>query len=194
MSFFNVTVTGLGTIDSDVTAEIKDISAKIPPALQYIGSEMTANLQKHIKEDWYTPWRPDAYERRTDNPSLGTPLGSTENMHIAVAGPTHDQRLTFTYLPTGEHAEEKWHQRDGDELIKWIQHGAGDIPARPFWNNFVSEQEHAVITNLEHAMRPYKMLNTDTRLDLSDSYVEGQIFMFGNGLSSDDLDDVFADF
>ena len=144
MSFFKFYVTGLETIDLDYLKETADIGRYSSSALQTVGAEMIENLQKHIQEDWYGAWKPPkVYERRTDDPSLGTPLGSKENMDASVSG----MELDFTYEPNGEHKVAAWSgHRSGDGLINVIQTNSGwtwkpkGAGKRPFWNNFVDEE------------------------------------------------------
>ena len=156
MSFFKVTITGVESFQQEVEKEFTHIETQIPKALELVGSEMIANLQKHIKEDWYEAWgKPKVYERRTDNPNLGTPLGSKDNMDYEVK----DDSLYFVYIPSGEHQNSQWSTTSGDDLIRIIQKNHGwkykpstdsqnrRIMPRPFWDNFVDEQIHSGIIN-----------------------------------------------
>lgn len=165
--FFEFTVTEIG-LQEDVDKALSGIDSAIAPALGDVGNGMIENLQRHIQEDWYEPWGPPkVYLRRTDDPSLGTPLGSPANMDVSVFG----NSLTFSYEPTGEHKIEKWHIVDGDKLIKIIQEDDGWYPdwipnkdqkerlifPRPFWDNFVREQEaHGIMERFTAAMRNAK--------------------------------------
>lgn len=139
-------------LDKEYRDEITEINNAIPKALERLGSEMAISLKKHIQQDWHDVWKPSKYHRRTDNPSLGTPLGDDKNITIYVDRFT--KTMSFLYLPTGEHQEGRFHngwylggdgaRRDTDELITAIQKGelAGNPPPRPFWNNFVEEQQN----------------------------------------------------
>ena len=165
---FKVSVSQERTLLDDYQKEEGEIRAHFSEAINMIASEMKENLQKHIYEDWYLPWgKPKRYKRRTDNPDLGTPLGSDQNIH---AIPSKDT-LEFIYDPSGEHTNEKYHTRDGDDLIRVIQMNSGwtwqpnedrggrEIMPRPFWNNFVDEQESGGIINAFIAgMAPYKVI------------------------------------
>lgn len=216
---FNVTVDGLDTIQPEFNALAGEISGKIPAALQYVGAEMKANLQTHIRLDWYDKYSPLAYERRTDNSQLGTPLGADENISVIVSGNT----LNFVYLPSGEWHDEKgnddWHVRDYDELIVWLQHnhdavqekekssseekGASKvesfiIPARPFWNYFVREQkEGGIIAAFRKGMKPYAVVseagNPDVIFSSNESFLEADEGAFSyrpyEGLKVTDFDD-----
>ena len=152
MFFLKFTVSGLETIDEDFNSEMKKIQGGIPQALQYVGSEMIVNLQKHIFKDWYKKYKPAEYQRRTDDISLGTPLGGEANMDVSV----NKDKLEFTYEPTGEHANEIWNTREGDDLIEFLQVGWDGIPARPVWNNFVREQlNEGIMKSFIKGMSPY---------------------------------------
>lgn len=163
--FFEFTVTEIG-LQEDVDKALSDIDSAIAPALGDVGNGMIENLQRHIQEDWYEPWGPPKiYQRRTDNPSLGTPLGSPANMDVSVSG----RSLTFSYDPTGEHENPDWSTVNGDVLIRIIQEDDGwkyppsvdqkgrMIFPRPFWDNFVREQEaHGIMDRFTAAMRNAK--------------------------------------
>lgn len=146
----NVTVTDDGSLAKDINKKVGQVIKASEDGLKAVGSEFIHNLQTHIREDWYEPWgKPKQYQRRTDNNSLGTPLGSKENMSAPVRGLT----LEFTYSPTGEHSNSKWHTKDGDAIINVIQKNSGwsfipqkdtkgrEIMPRPFWDNFVKEEK-----------------------------------------------------
>lgn len=155
MSFFSVAISGLESIDEDFQAEEKKIERQIPSALHFVGSEMIVNLKKHIYEDWYKKYTPKVYERRTDDPSLGQGLRSLDYMDVQVSG----KDLLFTYEPSGEHAEEIWHTRDGDDLITFLQVGTDYMPPRPFWNNFVGEQrDGGIMEAFMRGMKPYVVI------------------------------------
>ena len=163
--FLEFTVTEIG-LQEDVDKALSDIDSAIAPALGDVGNGMIENLQRHIQEDWYEPWGPPkVYLRRTDNPSLGTPLGSPANMDVSVSG----HSLTFSYEPTGEHENPDWSTVNGDALIRIIQENEGwkyqpgmdtkgrMIFPRPFWDNFVREQEaHGIMEQFTTAMRNAK--------------------------------------
>lgn len=141
---FKITVGNLGSIHRDIQEEIIHINSMLPQALEYVGSEMINNLKSHIHRDWYAPYTPRTYQRRTDQPSLGTPLGSEKNMTVSV----NKSRLTFIYDPVSDHARPHWRGRaSGDDLSSIIQDGSGGgwdgkVPARAFWNAFAEEQFH----------------------------------------------------
>lgn len=143
----------------------KDIQSQVKPyfshALDYVGSEMIVNLQDHIRRDWYEKWgSPKQYIRRSDSPEYGTPIGSQENMDSHVYG----DKLIFTFEPDTEHGyDDSWSgssansQVTPDDMIRIIQSNSGwrypvnkdihgrTIMPRPFWNNFVDEQENEKI-------------------------------------------------
>lgn len=123
-------------LKEDLEKENKKIKIQIDRALNYVASEMEENLRQHLWEDWHEKYFPKEYIRRTDNYSYGRPLGGGKNFHIEVK----NGLLTFDYEPTGKHQVTVWYDRDGNDLIEWIQKEHGDIPPRPFWNNFIDEQ------------------------------------------------------
>lgn len=171
----NVKIEGL---DEEIKDEIAKIEKDIPIALEGVGSGMIRDLQEHIQQDWYEPWQPKVYKRRTDNPSLGTPLGSDKNMSVYVDKFT--KSLGFVYDPTGWHEigilhngwypPEEGFRRDGNELIESIQTGRleGGPPPRPFWNNFVEEQKNEkIIENFINSFpKEYKVIADDNKNDL----------------------------
>lgn len=150
-------------LQKELDAQVKVVRKQIPQALQIVGAEMRDNLLTHLSMDWYSAYKPRAYKRRTDNPDLGTAITDTSVMNIGVKG----TRLAFNYEPTGETEQSvSFGIRNGDALIEWIQsehvfshkkkrkrgrpkkNAPKDeyedivIPARPFWNRFVSDQQN----------------------------------------------------
>jgi hypothetical protein len=189
MYSFKVTVSGLETIDIDVQKETANIEKKIPSALRVVGAEMIANLQEHIKNDWYSQYKPKKYKRRTDDPSLGTPIGSEEYMDAQVENNT----LTFTYEPRGEHKYKGWHNRDNDDLINFLQVGTEYMPPRPFWNNFVQDQRDSGIMNaFSQGMRPYNVIREgigiDVLFDIGESELNEESYVVSS--SDDDSDEL----
>lgn len=127
-------------LKEDLEKEYKAIEKQVDRALLDVGVELKNDLQLALQKEWYQGYTPKKYKRRTDDNSLGTPLGSDENFEIGV----RRRELEFVYEPTGEHRNKKWSDRDGDDLIAWIQssheYELSSIPARPFWNNFLDQQ------------------------------------------------------
>lgn len=153
--------TSIKGLDQEILKEIFNIQQATDRALNYVGAEMTQNLQQHLHNDWYLAWKGKSYERRTDGAS-GTPLGSLENIDVE---PARYGRLAFYYTPTGEYPDNTaFHTSDGDDLIRKIQDGdmAGNPPPRPFWDNFVEEQESMAFENFVIAMgtEGYKVIKT----------------------------------
>jgi len=65
--------------------------------------------------------------------------------------------------------------RSSDDLIQSIQDGtvAKNAPPRPFWDNFVREQENeTIMSTLKRAMQPYEIIDSGERIDLSTYYLE----------------------
>ena len=196
MNFFNCDISGFDTLEAEVKAECDKIQAKIPEALDEVGALMISKLQQHIKNDWYKhPFRPSIYQRRTDDPSLGTPLGSDDKDNMGYDPPTltpDGAALHFYYTPTGEHKEEIWHTRDQDELISFLQMGNADMPPRPFWNNFVRDMEDSILPVLSEGMQPYLLTGDKTdSFDLSEFLLpQGASQMSVVGFTSDASDDI----
>lgn len=165
-------------LDDDINTVEKEVEAQIPVALNYVGSEMVDNLQEHIRVDWYEAWGdPKEYQRRTDYGG-GTPLGSALNMDITV----RDEEMEFSYLPSGDHVETAWDEREGDMLIQVIQSDRGwsypvdkdtegrTIMPRPFWDNFVDDQEARVVDSFIAGMHRNDIVKeaSDRHIDLSE--------------------------
>lgn len=183
MFFFNFSVIGIESLSADFAKEIKGIDKAIPQALKYVGSEMIESLKKHIYSDWYTQYDPKIYKRRTDDPSRGTPLGSEDYMDATVVG----KSMIFTYEPSGVHSEEKWHERDGDDLITFLQLERGSIPSRPFWNNFVGEQrETGIMDSFAAGMKPYLVIAEGGERDVIFGAGESELEAGSQNLSIND--------
>lgn len=182
-------------LDEEVKKEYNKISRKIPKALNVVGSEMIENLTQHLNEDFYAKYQPKVYERKYDRG-----LRNKENMVATVSG----KKLQFEYKPynsngiTAEQISKQnefmqhWlsqgvavgivgEDRIGDELIVWCQKqhkiGESDIPARPFWNNFVEEQKNSgIIDAFTRGMQPYEVIreygNNDLDFDTNDSLLD----------------------
>lgn len=147
------------SVSKDLDLESHKINDMCWWALENVGSTMRESLKQHIHSDWYVKWgEPKVYKRRTDNPSLGTPLGSDENI-ITVVDP-RTRTLTFGYRPKGEHQDAGWYSYDGDAIISMIEEGKSsplwmfepgedqhqrEIMPRPFWSNFLNEMQNGKI-------------------------------------------------
>lgn len=158
----------LDGLDEEIKDEIAKIEKQIPKALENVGSEMIESLSRHLDEDFYNQYSPVAYRRRYTEG-----LRKRENMVAKVK----EKTLQFEYKPSGKPTGtlgdtlnwsedlENWLMQfhktattpifspahEGDELIVWGQKkheiGKYEIPARPFWNNFVEEQKNGGIIN-----------------------------------------------
>ena len=170
-------------LEEDFGKEVNSIKKEVNYALTQTGVELAHDLQSTLNREWYNKYKPKVYKRRTDDPSLGTPIGSDENFDETYTDPTK-QMLYFAYNPTGRHIKPAWSERNGDSLIAWIQNehnyanketGEIDftIPARPFWNIFVREQENGgLMEKFIKAMSPkYTVIEDRDKIDLSDSYL-----------------------
>lgn len=157
----NIQITGeIIGLKEDWDKEIKTIKSHTKTALNNVGADMVDCLQAHIQKDWYEKYNPKIYERRTDDTSLGTPIGSSDKEIMNYSATKNS--LDFIYTPTGQHQNEEWHDRDGDELIKWLQeehiftnnpYNAVVVPARTFWDNFVEEEKTRALDTFIRAMK-----------------------------------------
>ena len=188
-------------LEDDINNFTQELDKQIPHALQQVGSEMVYKLQEHIRTDWYEAWgAPKQYKRRTDYGG-GISLGDEQNMDIQVKKNT----LDFEYFPSGDHVRREWDERDGDTLIKVIQENKGwsfqpdldkegrALTPRPFWDNFVDEQEAVVVDNFIAAMPRTDIIKepTDVLIDMSDSKVLSGVYSSddGDNNASWDFDD-----
>lgn len=144
----DIKIEGIESIKSDYD----DFLLKTKKATQYglkaLTSELIPTLQKHIVEDVYIAYSPEAYERRYDNPQFGRSLYSEKNMNYDFIY-NGGQGVVFNYEPDGKnnHYNGSPYYADGDSIIKTIQEdryylwldNAGIGAKRPFWDNFVNE-------------------------------------------------------
>ena len=146
MSFFNVEVTGIDSLDKDFEEHEKAIEARIPIALGIVGAEMVKDLQAIIEGYFYKSYTPRHYKRS------GAMKDDSAFDYLA-----DENELLFLYEPdTSHNGLDAWVQdkptdgefslpRHPDDLIVWGQHSHFDgtdheIPARPFWNYFLESQ------------------------------------------------------
>lgn len=155
-------ISGMGSVDKDYKAFNTSVFHGIHAGLVSIGSELTKQLQQHIRTDVYNAYSPKSYPRRSNHPQFGTPLESTDNMDLQIG----KLSLAFNYEPSGSHSGKNRDRIDwselsddlkkspdkpikpnpvhGDDLIRRIETGTGydwdvEVPERHFWNNFVEE-------------------------------------------------------
>lgn len=160
-------------LKEDLEKENQTLKEHVNYALTQTGVEMTYDLISVLRRDWYNKYTPSIYERRTDDPSKGTPLGSIDNFDETYTDP-QNQTLHFVYNPTGTHENIDWSNRSGNNLIEWIQKkheykipGSEEpyltIPARPFWNNFIDEEINGgIMSKFIKAMSPtYQVIEDD---------------------------------
>ena len=148
---YTIQVTGLETIDQDWQKIYEEIKDQLQTSSYFLMDSMTDVLTKHINEDVYDVYNPKRYERRKDDPSLGTPLNSQKNMtgigpETSSSSIGIEVRTGLEYHPTGEHDVMEWHTADDDELIGRIENSyppydwpKGVPKRRLFWQNFVEE-------------------------------------------------------
>lgn len=159
---FSASVDGTETIDRDFSEVKNEIMSAVQASMSTVGDFMKDALQRHIETDVYDAYSPKAYPRRSENAAFGTPLSDMDaNTMVNNRG----AGVTLTYLPSGSHSgttadlpqSSSYYNPDnprpikpnpvhGDTLIRRLETGKGydwktDVPARPFWQNFVNEME-----------------------------------------------------
>lgn len=171
-------------LKEDLAKEEKSIKKQANYALTQTGVELARDLQSTLHREWYKRYTPKVYQRRTDNPKLGTPIGADENFGDTNTDVAKNM-LEFVFNPTGQHANRDWNSRSGDKLITWLQneHNYADeetgeidftIPARPFWNIFLQEQENGgIMEKFIKGMSPeYTVIpEASDKIELTDSYL-----------------------
>ncbi len=184
-------------VDS-ISKEYKDFMVQVNRAKQagltVVGSELTKQLQRHIQQDVYAVYEPQAYIRRGADGGII----STDFMYAQK----DSNSLTFIYQPKGYNPRYPTSKYvDGDKLINAIENsnytwsGTDDIPKRPFWNMFVDEAmdphgwvEKLFVRSMNQA-EPTLQVKRDGRIerDSNDTIFEQQLsFNDIHGSSSDD--------
>lgn len=185
-------------IDEEMNKSLNDIKARIPRALNLVGSEMTQALLIELERTWHDTYEPKVYVRRSDSNGGEIGIMNPQNMTYETDGTT----LHFDYSPSGETGQ-RWldfawdeggqrmrpipthslHERDGDELIEWIQTSHtifdSEIPARPFWNMFLDGQEFSAVRTFMRAMESADYIvkwGMEDMLDLSESKLYAEEF------------------
>lgn len=184
---FTAKITGL---DTDLRIENDKIKAKAADALVQVSGEMVDSLKDHLYNDWYLAYTPKDYLRRTDFVQFGVPIGGDENLDISVD--RSSPKLDFYFEPSLMHKIFSPWSDGSDGMIEWIQHEHryGEvhrgwkiikeakiiIPARPFWNNFVREQQNGGIMSsfVQHMAPQYKVVAkaNDKIVDLTESLLK----------------------
>lgn len=123
----------------------------VVPVSQGVFAEMRDALEEHIKSDVYAEWEPSKYLRRSEHTGMGTSLlESAENAQAIYKKDGYKWTSGLRYEPTAEHDNPEWSDPDmePDRLIGRIEKKIppyiyepirGEIPKRPFWQNFVTE-------------------------------------------------------
>ncbi len=148
-------VTEEESLDADMRAIMNELIGASVYALEKVEEVTTETLRKHIDSDVYRAYKPKIYERRSDDPSLGTPLndmGKNVTQFKPFGGKTSDTSFSVTggisYDPTGEHQNSEWSDVNENALIGRIERKSppynwepknGRLKPRPFWQNTVSE-------------------------------------------------------
>ena len=139
-------IDGIESIRAGFTEYSPRINKAVKGGLNALQGDLTYALQRHIQTDVYAMYKPSSYVRRNSRDGIGTPLESDENIYAGLDG---DRTLVFGYFPSGRNTlYDEEDEVEGDELIKVLSYGQGyswdvskkNIPPRPFWDNFVTEQ------------------------------------------------------
>lgn len=139
----NINICGEGTLKNDLDTFLKGIfSPAVMKALDDVGADMQSALAKHIETDVYPKYRPRMYERRGEDGGL---IAQAREAKIY----NHGNGVAIDFKPDGTHPTVSgWSKVHGDDLVGRIEsHNPeytwrpknGNIPNRPFWQNYVSE-------------------------------------------------------
>ena len=135
---FDVTVEGLDSLDKDLEEFSQKVDKAIPAGLKTVLGDFTDSLASHVQTDVYEAYAPIDYER------TGA-MGDKGNMTGDISGNV----LNFLYEFSTEMkpVNKGRYYQDSDDVIRAVQDsdylwfvGRRNIPERPFWDNFVSEQ------------------------------------------------------
>ena len=182
----NIQITGrIIGLKEDLEKEERAIGERATYALTMTGIELARDLQSTLRREWYAKYTPTVYQRRTNDPNLGTPIGDDSNFDISTD--VAKRTLDFNYNPTGAHENPDWNTRSGDRLIEWIQKkheykapGRDEpyltIPARPFWNRFLDEQiDGGIMEKFIKAMSPEYTVLKDEKDNLDSLAAESYL-------------------
>jgi len=163
----------------DIFLFTQQVNKALPSALESIGSDMWELLKEHIQHDVYDEYYPQVYQRRFESGLL---------WDLAWTAEAKGNSLETEYMPTGEHETQKWHTRDFDNLIEWLQHShnikSQNVPARPFWNNFLDDLGHGrLIEMLISALPKYEIISDGNDVTGLDEY-----YLSAEGTGSTPLD------
>lgn len=138
MGVFKASATGKITgLDADLEKLKQQLNAALGRTYGVLEDIMEDCLASHIEADVYSKYDPQDYIRRKGSGGL-----SDLNAYLKKGGSADEARVEYT--PSG--ASSQWENPvDGDELIRRIESKTPqyewkkDMPARPFFQNFVSE-------------------------------------------------------
>lgn len=191
---FDFKLTGADSISKEYKDFMVQVNKAKQAGLTVIGSELTKQLQRHIQQDVYSAYEPQAYIRR------GADGGIISDDFMYTKKDSNS--LTFIYQPKGYNPHfPNSKYVDGDKLINAIENsdytwgGTDGIPKRPFWNKFVDEaiSPHGWIEKLfvrsMNQSEPELKVRRDGRIerDGNDTIFDQQLsFNDIQGSSSDD--------
>ena len=130
-------MTGTASIDKDYKAFNAKVYHALQAGLTAVGSELTKQLQRHVKADVYEAYTPKAYERRM------TAGGLIDSRYMRTS--QKSMSVELSYVPIGYNHLYPGAYKNGDDLIDAIENsnytweGTEGIPERHFWNDYVEE-------------------------------------------------------
>ena len=160
----------MGILREDFNISLNEIETGINATMPILKDIMVDALKNTINSEVYAKYSPKQYLRRSENPSLGTPLIDIEaNSDITIT----NNEIVINYEPTGEHDNLNWWSRDGDDLINWISTSHDGIPARPFMDEYSNLMLQG--NGLEDGfVAAYKAVNPDDEI-IADGGIIGTI-------------------
>lgn len=136
-----IDVSGIETIDEDW----KEIQQQLILAVSQATSNgsntvdtMKDLLEAHIQHDVYDVYRPKAYTRRSEN-NFGSQYPPLKDIEANAFTFEKGAGVTIDYKPSGDHPNPEWAERDGDELVKFIETTPSRPFPRPFWQKYVDD-------------------------------------------------------
>ena len=128
-----ITIKQEGSIEEDYEKFERRLDKAIYGGLKVVASELPPALRQHIDDDYYAQYEPiTGYGRRYM-------IGDDSAMNTSF---TYNS-MTFNYHPVGANSR---NLIEGDRFLSIMENGTGygweyaNVPPRPFWQKFVSEQ------------------------------------------------------
>lgn len=171
-----MTIDGIDSIDEDFDKFLPNVNKAVTAGLKTVLSDFQESLASHVQTDVYAAYKPLDYVR-------SGAMGDKSNMTGAVNGNTLKFEYTF---PTEMTENYGLYFAESDDVIKAIQDsnylwnvGNMEIPERPFWDNFVTEQliggqaEKSLVNGMNSNNKDLHATATgETYIDSEDTYGE----------------------